>query len=156
MTDSLTLTCWVLSNNLLYNCLVLSNSSWSISKSMKAFHNTSGMSKRDCPIASSKIPRARSMSPKIVSNSAYWKIWETVLLHYFIYKFGHYGVGRCLIHKSQDLASVGVFNKGNSYLLSMRSSNYISCRKTYAYIQGVIWVNIIGIITLQGSSFPLG
>ena len=39
------------------------------------------------------------------------------------------------IHESQDLASVGqhdlrieAFNKGNTYLSSMRSVSYLSCR----------------------------
>ena len=49
----------------------------------------------------------------------------------------HYGLGRCLIHESQDLASVGqhdlrikALNKGNLYLPSMRSVSYLSCRRT--------------------------
>ena len=48
---------------------------------------------------------------------------------------GHYGLGRCLIHESHDLASVGrhdlqikALNKGDTYMPSMRSVSYIGCR----------------------------
>ena len=48
---------------------------------------------------------------------------------------GHYGLKRCPIHESQNLASMGqhdlrikALNKGNTYLLSMRSVIYLSCR----------------------------
>ena len=43
------------------------------------------------------------------------------------------GLWWCLIHESQDLASLGrdlrimALNKGNSYLPSMRSVSYLSC-----------------------------
>ena len=48
---------------------------------------------------------------------------------------GHYGLGRRLIHESQDLVYVGQYdlrtkalNKGNAYLPSVRSVSYLSCR----------------------------
>lgn len=67
-----TLTCWVRSSSLLYSLRVLSYSSCSIWKSMYAFHSTSGMSSLDWLMASSYIASALSVSPRIVSNSAYY------------------------------------------------------------------------------------
>ena len=49
---------------------------------------TSGISKSACPTANSKIARALSMSPRIVSNSAYYHkiiIYTTVNIRNFIY-----------------------------------------------------------------------
>ena len=52
------------------------------------------------------------------------------------------GLGRDIIHESQDLSSVGqhnlrikTLNKSNTYLSSMRSVSYLHCRETCAYIQ---------------------
>lgn len=67
-----TLTCWVRSSSLLYSLRVLSYSSCSIWKSIYAFHSTSGMSSLDWLMASSYIASALSVSPRIVSNSAYY------------------------------------------------------------------------------------
>ena len=62
----------------------------------------------------------------------------------------------CIIGPSTCSDTMGKeFNKGNTYLSSIRSVNYLSCHQTYAYIQGVTWLNLDIIIMLQGSTFPV-
>ena len=69
-------------------------------------------------------------------------------------------VGSCLIHESQHLyveqhdLRIKALNIGNTYA-SMRSTSYLSCRQTYAYIQGVTRVNPDISTMLQGNSFPV-
>ena len=37
----------------------------------------------------------------------------------------------------------------------IRFVSYLGCRKTYAYKQGIIWVNFVTSITIQCRSFPM-
>ena len=74
---------------------------------------------------------------------------------------GNYVLGRCFIHESRDLAyarqldlRIKALNKANTYLPFMKSVNYISCRLTYTYIQGVTQAKLVISITLQGKLFP--
>mmetsp|Transcript_14512 Transcript_14512/g.37619 ORF Transcript_14512/g.37619 Transcript_14512/m.37619 type:complete len:202 (-) Transcript_14512:1121-1726(-) len=65
-----TLTCLVRSSRRSYSSRVPSRLPSAISKSMYAFQMSSGMSSTDCAMASSKMERARSVSPRDVSSSA--------------------------------------------------------------------------------------
>ena len=66
--------------------------------------------------------------------------------------------GYCVLFMAsmgQHSLQIKLLSKGNNYLSSMRSVSYLSCHLTYAYVQGVILVNLIISITFHYSSFPV-